>query len=267
VSAEKWAEKAVGAALFLAIVAVMACAGYMSRVGCPACLAEFAGNGVKLDVLALQLPANEDELERTLYLPKPFSKDVRQVYERQTKVDDVFLWLYPAQFVLACFYFALASQTKPGRLLLAAASAAMVVAGIFDHHENAFIHTMVGDSNPRLDQLAILVRHASIEKWVFFGSASSLAAAGLVLDILGRRPIPGIKATGLTENAAMVVCVTLLLVSAPAMAGTATGNREVIRLSGVAYSLFLVALLWLLYLKPWAERIDGWLRRRFGVHQ
>ena len=256
----KWAAQAVKVGLFLATLAVLVCAAYMSQVGCPACLVEFASNGVKPDVLALELPAGGDELRRTLYLGKPFSQAVRDIYEKQTNVDDVFLWLYPAQFVLTCFYFTMTGETKLSRLQLIAAAVVMVFAGRLDHRENSFIHAILRDSGAHFNQLAASVRHASTQKWLCFGVAAFLSATGLVLQIRGGGP------KGLTKSEAGLLCAILTLVFALVMVGMAAGNREVIGSSALAYSLFPLALLWLLYLKPLAEKIDDWLRSRLGLH-
>ena len=236
------------------------CAAYMTGMGCPPCLPEFASNGVKVDVLALELPAGGDELRRKLYLGKPFSQDVRDVYERQTKVDDVFLWLYPAQFVLACFYFALTGERKVAQLLLIAASLTMIIAGWLDHRENSFIHAILGDPGAHFDPLATAVKGVSMQKWLCFGLAAFLAAAGLSLQTRGGRP------GGSTTRVVGVLCAILMLVFTLVMVASAVGNREVIGWSALAYSLFPMVLLWLLYVKPWAERIDGWLRGRLGLH-
>lgn len=231
----------------------------MSRVGCPACLAEFAGNGVKLDVLALELPANGDELRGTLYLGKPFSPAVRGVYDKQTNVDDVFSWLYPAQFVLACLYFVLTSEVKLARLLLLAASLAMIWAGWLDHRENSFIHAILSDSGSHFNQLAREVSHVSMQKWLCFGGAALLAAAGLVLQMGDRRSV------GLRKSTAVVLCSALISTFLLIIAGRALGNRNIVGWSVITFSIFPLALLWLLYLKPWAESLDAWLRSRLGL--
>jgi len=258
VNAAKWAVRAIEVTLFFAISALLTCAVYMSRVGCPACLAEFSANGVKLDVLALELPANGDELRRTLYLGKPYSQAVRDVYEKQTKVDDVFLWLYPSQFVLACFYFALAGERRVSQLLLIAASVAMILAGIFDHQENGLIHAILKDSGAHLNQLAIAVKGVSMQKWLSFAAAAFLAAAGLAFQTVGDGP------KSFTKSAAPLLYAVLVLVSLLTGVGAA-GNREVIGWSAWAYSFFPITLLWLLYLKPWADKIDERLRVRLAL--
>jgi hypothetical protein len=258
VNAPKWAARATEVALFFVMSALFTCAVYMSRVGCPACLPEFSSNGVKLDVLALELPANGDELRRILYLGKSYSSAVRDVYEKQTKVDDVFLWLYPAQFVLACFYFSLPGLKKASQLLLIAASLAMIIAGWLDHQENSLIHAILKDSGAHLNLLALAVRGVSMQKWLSFGVAAFLAAVGLALQTHGDGP------ASFTKSAVAFVCTILVLVSVLTAVGLA-GNREVIGWSAWAYSLFPVSLLWLLYLKPWAEQIDAQLRVRLGL--
>ncbi len=258
-SALKFATKFVKVALFLAIVALFVCAAYISRVGCPACLAEFAGNSVRLDVLALELPTGGDELRGTLYLGKPFSQTVRDVYAKQTNVDDVFLWLYPAQFVLGCFYFALTSEVKPARLLLLAANLAMIWAGWLDHRENSFIHAILSDSGSHLNQLAREVSHVSMQKWLCFGVADLLAATGLVLQIGDRRP------EGLTGSATGVLCAALISTCSLLIVGRSLCNRNIVGWSAIAFSIFPLAMLWLLYLKPWAESLDARLRSRLGL--
>jgi hypothetical protein len=231
----------------------------MSRIGCPACLAEFAGNGVKLDVLALELPAGGNELRGTLYLGKPFSRTVRDVYDKQTNVDDVFLWLYPAQLVLACLYFALTGEAKLSRLLLIAASLAIVLTGWLDQRENSLIHAILSDSGSHFNQLARHVSHASMQKWLCFGGAALLAAAGLEFQIRDGR------SEHLTAGATGVVRAALISTFLLVIVGRALGNRDMVGWSAVAYSLFPLALLWLLYLKPWAEGLDAWLRSRLGL--
>ncbi len=252
-----WAAKVVRAALFFAIAALLLCALSMSRAGCPACLPEFASNGVKLDVLTLELPANGNELRRVLYLGKPFSRAVRDVYGEQMMVDDVFLWLYPAQFVLACFYFALICEARRSRLLLLAASLLMIWTGWLDHGENSIIHAILSDSGSRFNQLAPAVAHVSLEKWLCFGAAAFLAAAGLLLLRIGGIP-------SLTGYAAVVICAALLSTFLLIILGWTIRSRNIIGWSAVVYSIFPLALLWMLYLKPWAERLDGWLRTRLG---
>lgn len=255
----KWALKSVEAALLFSIVAWFVCTCHMSRVACPTCLEEFVSNGVKLDVLALEMPASDDELRGTLYLGKPFYGAVRDVYEKQTNVDDVFLWLYPAQFSMACFYLGLIGQAKLSRLLLVAASLAMMLAGWLDHNENSLIHAILRDSGAHFNALAPAVRHVSIEKWLCFGAAASLAAAWLAL------PMRGVGYNGLTWNATALLSATLTSTFLLVLAGWALGNRNIVGWSALAYSLFPLVLLWLLYLKPWAESIEGWLRSSLGM--
>ena len=260
-NAPKWAVTFVQVALFFSIVALFAYAVSMSRAGCPDCLEEFASNGVKLDLLALEMPADGNELRGTLYLGKPFSHAVREVYEKQTSVDDVFLWLYPAQFVLACFYFALTAGTKLSRPLLLIASLVMIFAGWLDHRENRFIHAILRDSGSHFNQLAREVTQVSMQKWLWFGMAAFLAAVGLVSRMKGG----GSK--GLTGNASSVLCAALMSTSLLVIVGRALSNRNIVGWSAVAFSIFPLALLWLLYLKPWAESIDSWLRSRFGLQR
>jgi hypothetical protein len=255
-SAMELATRAVKAMLFLAIMAMFVCAAYMSRAGCPACLAEFANNGVSLDNLALQLPANGDELGRTLYLGKAVSTDVRNTYEKQTDAGDVFVWLYPTQFVLACLYFSMLSKQKASWLVLFAASAVMVFAGLFGHQENVYIHSILKDTGGHLDRLAIAVKRASTDKWLCFGLASLIAAGALIVQLLSG---------GQTRKFVNVSCATLTVVFALVTVGLSRGSRAVIGLGALAYLLFPMMLLWLLYAKPIAEKMDGWLRRRLLI--
>ncbi len=255
----KFATKFVKVALFFAIVASFVCATYMSRLGCPACLEGFASNDVKLDVLALEMPADGDELRRSLYVLKPFSQAVRDIYQRQTNVGEIFSWLYPSQFVLACLYFALAGETKLSRLLLIAASLAIVLTGWLDHSENSFIHAILADPGAHFNALAPTVKHVSMQKWLCFGAAAFLAAAGLAVQMRdGRSEHPSGNATG-------VLCAVLISTFLLVIVGRALGNRNMVGWSAVAYSLFPLALLWLLYLKPWAESLDAFLRSRLGL--
>ncbi len=255
----KWAIKVVKIALLFAIVALFVCGFSMSRAGCPGCLEEFASNGVKLDVLALEMPANGDELRRTLRVFKPFSQTVRNTYEKQTNVDDVFLWLYPAQFVLACFYFALTGGTKLSRLLLIAASLAILVVGWLDQSENVYIHATLRDSGAHFNQLAREVARISMQKWPCFGLSAFLAAAGLALRMREGGP------NGLSGSATGLLCAALMSTCSLVILGLATGNRSMVGWSAVPFAIFPLAVLWLLYLKQWAEITDGWLRSRLGL--
>lgn len=254
-----WVAKFIGVGLFSAIVALLLCTLAVSRAGCPACLPEFASNGVKLDVLTLELPANGNELRRAIYLGRPFSRAVRDVYGTQMKVDDVFLWLYPAQFVFACLFFALLTQVKRTRVLLLAAGLVMLWAGWLDHGENSIICLILSDSGAHFNQLAPAVAHVSMEKWVCFGSAAFLAAAGLTLVIGDAASLR------LNGRATGILCAALFSTFLLVILGWTLGNREIIRWSAVAYSIFPLGLLWALYLRPWAERMDRWLRIRFDL--
>ncbi len=264
-SAMESAIRAVKAMLLVAILAVFVSVAYTSRAGCPACLAEFASNGVKLDNLALQLPATGVELGRTLYLGKAVSADVRTAYQKQTAVDDVFLWLYPAQFALMCLYFSMLSRQKASWVLLFAASALMVFAGVFDHQENVYIYSILKDKGGHFDQLARAVRSVSTEKWLCFGWASLIAAVALLVQLLSGKQTTLRGAELPVRKSANVSCITLMMVFALVVAGLKTGNRDVIGLSALAYLSLLAMLLWLLFVRPLAEKMDAWLRGRLAL--
>jgi hypothetical protein len=265
VNVRDWATRVVKGGLFIAIASVFVSGVHMSRVRCPACLPEFASNGVKLDSLALELPANGDELRWTLYLRKPYSQAVRDVYGRQTNVDDVFLWLYPTQFVLACLYFSLIGGAKVSRLLFIAAGLIMVLAGWLDHRENSFIHAILMDQGSHFNQLAAAVRPVSMQKWLCFGIAALLGATGLAFRLRSDRKHPVDPSQSLTTNALRLLSGSLMLTSFLTIAGWAQNDRTSIRSGALTYSLFLGALLWLLYLEPIAEKLDGLLRARLNL--
>ena len=233
-----WAAKFLGVGLFFAIVALLFCTLALSRAGCPACLPEFASNGVKLDVLTLELPANGNELRRVLYLGRPFSNAVRDVYAKQMSVDDVFVWLYPAQFVFACFCFVRLTQVKWTRLLLLAASLVMIWAGWLDHGEKQHhlrhierlrlaLQSTGSRRGPCVDGEVGVLRLSSI-----------LGGGGLTLGIGDAASLR------LNGRATGILCAALFSTFLLVILGWTLGNREIIRWSAVAYSIFPLGLLW-----------------------
>jgi len=214
--------------------------------------AQVQGSPLHLDMIALELPASDADLAKTLLAtekrqhPAWHEAQLNQ-YRVAQAWDNVFIELYVIQFISVVL---LVAPYRRAWIVFAqgAASGAMLVAGYFDWKENLRIDQILRLGEPPFGDLIRQVNVVSEIKWAAFSLASLLLAVAIL------------QLADASRRMRVILSVVLGTAGVCGVIGCIPGIHWMLSASVGFYSLMPILIFWNFVVHPAIYRADGWAR-------